>query len=906
MAQPKSLIVCPTSHMDWDWTISFEEYYKVSTGETNEFPVQQILNAAFTLFGSENDFSFSVAEIGWLQRFLVDSIGVLPPAPHLMNALCLMGGAITSPDNIVCDGEVFVRAYLVGRQWVQTVGLEAAISNVSWLPDDFGHDPELPVILSAMGLSAVAFARVPGAFPTYNVPICGQPSMACALMAAGVAFNWQATDGSSVFAHFMPDKYGAPFYSNYLVPNATSWTDFVQSTFLLPALATSQGYRCPSLTAIVPPEVMWPGGIAFAPAGGDFSMPDTEWVDGVSDFNKKNNGTIARMGTFLEYVSAVRDSGASLVTTELDPSNFYTGFFGSRPALKVLQASASRDLVAAEAASSLQRLGGATSGAALDALDGAITQVWSILAPSSHHDFVTGTSPDAVYNTEQLPMLSLAASLAKGVYQQVLQIIANSAGPAGAATVVVVHNSVGVARGGIFKLERGSSVNFGKVPDATVQPLADGGLLVQAPSVPSLGYVLGLVTLGQSSPPPDPVIASDVVTELTINNGTVAITVSQSQLWAITAVVPKNGTNVLPPSGTAANRLELYQDSGNLYQYGNEPGANGTFNVKPDALTPGTGVQTEFGPLRWRIEANVNGPDSINYRIAYTLIAGESLVRIKVTGSAPAGFTVVTTIPAIATDGATPGTHLVYGTPHHFHDDAAIKYWTGPIFKATHNFLMPAADSPAATFAIAAIYHHGMPSWSCYQGTLLGSLFRNTPGRQRAAWGTDTGVHTQRYALRISATRLDPAQGTPLVESLQFMSPLRAALATATNTSEGPVTLPASASLASSLAPTLVRVARPMGEVASPAGPPIQAQVALRIYRPDADGTQTSVQVTMPVLTTTSQATAELVTALEGPIANAPAVAVKNQNVLSVPASLAVTTVAVKATRPNMTSTGNR
>ena len=898
--------------MDWDWTISFEEYYKVSSGIKNEFPVQKILNAAVTLFSSEQEFLFSVAEIGWLQRFLVDPIGVLPPASHLMNALCLMGGAITSPDNIVCDGEVFVRAYLVGRQWAQTVGLEAAISNVSWMPDDFGHDPELPVILSAMGLSAVGFARVPGAFPTYNVPICGQPSMACALMAAGVAFNWQASDGSSVFAHFMPNMYGVPFYSNYLVPNATSWTDFVQSKFLLPALAASQGYLCPSLTAIVPPEVMWPGGIAFAPAGGDFSMPDTGWVDGVSDFNKTNNGTTARIGTFLEYVSAVRDSGASLATTELDPSNFYTGFFGSRPALKVLQASASRDLVAAEAASSLLRLGGATSGAALDALDGAITQVWSILAPSSHHDFVTGTSPDFVYNTEQFPMLSLAASLAKGVYQQSLQMIANSTGPAGAATVVAVHNSVGVARGGIFKLERGSSVNFGKVPDATVQPLADGGLLVQAPSVPSLGYVLGLVTLGQSSTPPGPVIASDVVTELTINNSILAITVSQSQLWAITSIVPNNGTNVLPPSGTAANRLEIYHDSGNLYQYGDEPGAGGTFNVKPDALKPGTAAQTEFGPLRWRIEANVNGPDSINYRIAYTLIAGESLVRIKVTGSAPTatgsppvGFTVVTTIPAIATDGATPGTHLVYGTPHHFHDDAAIKYWTGPIFKATHNFLMPAADSPAATFAIAAIYHHGMPSWSCYQGTLLGSLFRNTPRTQRAAWGTDTAAHTQRYALRISTTQIDPAQGTPLVESLQFASPLRAALAPATNTSEAPVTLPASASLASALVPSLVRVARPMGEVASLAGQPIQAQVALRIYRPDADGTQTSVQVTMPVLTTTSQATAALVTALEGPIANAPAVTVTNHNVLSVPASFAITTVAVKATRPNMTSTGN-
>jgi len=29
--QPKSLIVCPTSHMDWDWNYTFEEYYKNAT-----------------------------------------------------------------------------------------------------------------------------------------------------------------------------------------------------------------------------------------------------------------------------------------------------------------------------------------------------------------------------------------------------------------------------------------------------------------------------------------------------------------------------------------------------------------------------------------------------------------------------------------------------------------------------------------------------------------------------------------------------------------------------------------------------------------------------------------------------------------------------------------------------------
>ncbi len=420
MAQPNSLIVCPTSHMDWDWLVSFEEYYKTeffSPQVGTQGPVQCILDAACRLLASENSFFFSVAELGWLQRYLVDAGGTLADAPGVAQALCLMGGAITSPDNLVCDGEVFVRAYLVGRQWARSVGLGAAVADVAWLPDDFGHDPELPVILSAMGLSAVGFARVPGSFPLYNAP-CDQTeeSVACTLMAQGVAFHWQASDASSVFAHFMPFMYGVPFTSNSPQYNQEYWEGFVGSTFL------TENYPCSSL----PGGVVWPGGISFAPAGGDFSVPNPGWVEGVGLFNQKSSGTTAEVGTFPQYVAAVMGSGAVLKTIPLDPSNFYTGYFGSRPELKTLQASASRDLVAAEMASSLLRLGSGASDSALDALDGAIGQVWAVLAPSSHHDFVTGTSPDAVYKTEQLPMLSIAARMASAAYGEAVQILADA------------------------------------------------------------------------------------------------------------------------------------------------------------------------------------------------------------------------------------------------------------------------------------------------------------------------------------------------------------------------------------------------------------------------------------------------------------------------------------------------
>jgi len=351
MTQPTSLIVCPTSHMDWDWINSFEEYYKTDiNGGDGTVPVQVILDAATSLL-SKSDFYFSVAELGWIQRYLVDQ-----PGAFSSSNLTLLGGAITSPDNIVCDGEVFVRAYLVGRQWAQSAGLSPVVANVCWVPDDFGHDPELPVILSAMALTAVAFARVPGAFPNFNSPIGGGSSLACTLMSQGVAFNWQASDSSTVFAHFMPDTYGVPFYSDGDAGNASAWSGFLASEFLTDVHAYNK--VCSSLSAVT-----WPGDIAFAPAGGDFSAPDSGWLGGVKALNKQQSETTARVGRFQDYVSAVQASSATLVTQQIDPSNFWTGYFGSRPELKILQARASRDVVAAETVSCLLRLGAVTSSA---------------------------------------------------------------------------------------------------------------------------------------------------------------------------------------------------------------------------------------------------------------------------------------------------------------------------------------------------------------------------------------------------------------------------------------------------------------------------------------------------------------------------------------------------------------
>lgn len=431
-----TLVVCPTSHIDWDWIDTFVEYVTIGPGPNGNWlgPTDQVLDGVAQLLAQDpSELRFSLAEIGYLRRFIdrePSALATLQAAG--MDRFLLMGGGITSPDNLVCNGEVFIRNYLLGRQWLRGAGLSANLGPIAWLPDDFGHDPQLPVVLAAMGLAYAGLSRVPGS-PQGSpcaAPLDGSPSVAAELNQNGLVFTWQASDGSKVLTHFMPDTYGVPFYGN---DGASSWNDFNQD----------YGSGWPVVDGL-----SW----RFAPAGGDFALSlfpkdQGNWLDLIASYNQQPSpGIPAVPGTFLDFMQrAARAPGLLEIT--LQAQNYWTGHFASRPRLKILHNRAARTLLAAEAASTLLRAASIESAAALDALDRAITTAWEALVPSSHHDYVTGTSPDRVYWNEQLPLLELAARLAADALGQGVARIAGAVQPqAGQGEVpVVVFNPVGLS-----------------------------------------------------------------------------------------------------------------------------------------------------------------------------------------------------------------------------------------------------------------------------------------------------------------------------------------------------------------------------------------------------------------------------------------------------------------------------
>jgi alpha-mannosidase len=222
---------------------------------------------------------------------------------------------------------------------------------------------------------------------------------------------------------------------------------------------------------------------------------------------------------------------------------------------------------------------------------------------------------------------------------------------------------------------------------------------------------------------------------------------------------------------------------------------------------------------------------TVEFLVAYTLVAGEQILRIETTGTAPSGYSVMVAFPftsAIAS--------LAYGTAYHWDTGAPRQYWTSPYdclayvepmtFEATHGFVLPldAGGSPQA-----AIYHASTPAWAIdSQGQLLGCILRNTPGQYNAAYGTDNAAHTATYAIRVGAQSLQPptaggGPGGPLGEALRFNNPPIGVALPAQPVAT--TTLPPTLSIAATSDTTAVITALKAGTIA-------ETDMVMRVYQP--------------------------------------------------------------------------
>lgn len=880
------LIFDQAAHLDWDWIRTFDQYFM--TAYSNQGVNGALLEALQLLAGNQpgsvGPYYYSICEMGYLQKFVSyqaqQGNNVVSQFQQAGRSFRIVGGGITSPDNLLCSGEAFIRNYLLGRLWLgQTFPALLPLKHC-WIPDDFGQDPELPVAVQAMGMLSIAFARLPGTEPAYI-----DHTLSNQLLSQGVDFFWQSSDkGSKVYTHWLQGGYpqGSNIDQGSVLQNIFS---YLQSNSV-----TGSGN---------PPYSAAPTNYLYVPIDNDFMMPISDLLSDMQSWNSSSDptygyqatGVYAVVASFDDYVSLVSDNSGPLQTINYNGTPYWTGYYMSRPTMKILHYDAVRRLLAAEVFGLL-----ASKGDFLDPLYWQrVTQAWTDFMPSTHHDYVCGTANDWVYQLEQLPLLAAAHQEAHRTAQMALQALGSSIGTQ-ADNPVVIANPAGVDYNGMVELAgpvpsgmQGIQFNDGQTNNIA-QPTYEGGLVFLA-SVKSLGYTTGYLTQSQGT------IASEATISPTgsgqssyvLQNEFLKVLITSNSNWSIQSMIDAQGNSLLDPE-TAGNELIFYEDGGDLYEFGNEYVSTDQTSFQSQKVTftaGGTGLGAtvlEQGPVRVRLQTTVavQGPfGSATYTREYILVAGEPFLRMKTTGAAPSGYSVMTAFPL-----PQPIDTIVHGTACHWTNVQPQSAWPLPVFQATHRFLLPQASSTV----LGAIYHRDVPAWAFTgdndgvlgAGVLIGCLLRNTPGGPHGATGTDADTHTLHYAFRAFNGLGDPTTGQPLREALNYVLPPAAALinpdAQAAQDFSSNL-LPESDFLASIDAPGVLLAAKP-GEVDP-------ATLVLRLYQPT--NSPATLSVTLPGQP--SQVAA--VTALEDPITeNAPAISI-NGDGFTLDASTALNTVAI-------------
>ena len=852
------LILSQSSHLDWDWLRTFDVYYAQQ--------VERIFTSALDLQAQFHDgahrYYYSIAEMGYLQRFLAARPERLTALQSVGSDLRIVGGGITSPDNLLPNGEAFLRDYLVGKSWVDaTLGLPI---REAWIPDDFGHDAHLPVALAAMGLEAVGFARVPGVDTsrTFGANPPRPDSLAAELLAEGLDFVWQAADGSEVIAHWMPHGY-------------CQGDDIDQPVADLPADVPAGDPQLAS--AIVRMRVYLgangpasPTPYVFVPIGCDFASPKPRLLDYARAWNASEyarTGVWAVAASFDHYAQLLGHHRDALPHRRFDPTPYWTGFYASRPALKTLHETATRTLLGAEVfaalADGLDRDDPAAWADGAAGRSAALHAAWEALVPSNHHDFVTGTAPDLTYRDEQVPRLAGALAQAEAARAAALDRLAGAIAttPDGGEHPVAVFNQLGFARDGLVELTADAGDAVASVRDADghrrpVQRSAEGGLLFAA-SAPSFGF--DTVYLSDVEPDAPAAGHAEIVTAadgstLELANDQLRVTLARDVAWGLASIIDRAADRELLAPGQVGNALVVYADQGGLYRFGDEMDGCTLTPQDPGAPAAPLAPETlERGPLRVRVRVQQVIGDQA-YEMEYALVAGEPFLRVHASGAAPAGTSVMVQVPL-----ADPVDTLVHGTPTHWDRKRLARARWGVSVEATHDFVVASGDGVPR----AAILHGGVPAWAATpDGVLRGVLWRNVRVERcdfYGALGSDACTHALDYALRVPTGIAPPESGAQLRESLALQSPLLAQLAS------GPGPLPSRWSLAAvAPEPALLTVAKEA--TANP------ADLVLRIYQPT--------NAPLPVEVTTSAAArapagrvlrVQANTALETPLASSAA-----------------------------------
>ncbi len=177
----RRVAIVPHTHWDREWYHSYQEF---------RLKLVDTLDTLLSLL--ESDDSYPHFMLDGQMAVVDDYLEVRPEGEERLRALAAAGRISMGPwyilmDEFLASGETIIRNLQMGLRRGAAFG---GTMDVGYLPDMFGHIAQMPQILSEAGLTdAVVWRGVPSAITRSG-------------------FYWEAPDGSTVRAEYLPDGYG--------------------------------------------------------------------------------------------------------------------------------------------------------------------------------------------------------------------------------------------------------------------------------------------------------------------------------------------------------------------------------------------------------------------------------------------------------------------------------------------------------------------------------------------------------------------------------------------------------------------------------------------------------------------------------------------------------------------------
>ncbi len=418
---PAVLLFAESSHWDPDWLLTSGEYYSLR--------IRWILNRALREMLGDRRRVYSIESIFFLKMYWEKNPDRRAAIRALVNEgrLRFSGTGFTQPDTMIPSAEAIIRDFLLGRRWLADNGMEAE-PRVAYMTDDFGLSPAFPSILSSLGIEYAAGSRVDGlGFPgaeyarMSKYPLPGSTAELLLKDLASADVVWQAPDGSEVLFHLNPSSYGQGDLIALRGP--ARW------------MGINVGVPCRSERHVAKRIASYVGQLAplsrtpymFCPIGFDFNSPIRDLPALLDRYNRvryPETGVYTALGCLEDYMDLVSRHSDKLPRVALDPNPNFMGFYFSRPKLK----KDCRDLVSTLlTAEKLSFLAGPDAVGAREP-GGKAARAWEMAVVTNHHDFVTGTSPDRVYEKEQVPWVARANLLAREALEDSLAAVPDRQG----------------------------------------------------------------------------------------------------------------------------------------------------------------------------------------------------------------------------------------------------------------------------------------------------------------------------------------------------------------------------------------------------------------------------------------------------------------------------------------------